>query len=44
MYRVLRGGSWYNNAYYCRAANRLNNFVPGRRDNFIGFRLVLDFQ
>jgi len=38
--RVLRGGSWSNNEGYCRVANR-NNYNPGGRFNFYGFRLVL---
>jgi len=33
-YRVLRGGSWNNNANNCRVANRNNN---------IGFRVCLHF-
>ena len=36
--RVLRGGSWNNNARNCRAANRNRN-EPGNRNNNIGFRL-----
>lgn len=38
-WRVLRGGSWFNNASYTRVADR-NNFIPGSRYNFYGFRLV----
>ncbi len=38
-YRVLRGGSWYSNAPYCRAAARDRN-EPAHRYRFIGFRLV----
>ena len=37
--RVLRGGSWYINARYCRSASR-NRISPGYRDNFLGFRLL----
>ncbi len=37
--RVLRGGSWLNSAGRVRAANR-GGFFPGRRDNFLGFRLL----
>ena len=38
-YRVLRGGSWNNNAQNCRTANRNNN-TPSNRNNNNGFRLV----
>ena len=38
-YRVLRGGSWYDDAQYCRSANRDNGY-PAGRSGFIGFRLV----
>jgi formylglycine-generating enzyme required for sulfatase activity len=38
--RVLRGGSWNNNATNCRVANRNNN-TPDNRNNNNGFRLVL---
>lgn len=38
--RVLRGGSWNNNAQNCRVANRNNN-RPDNSNNNIGFRLVL---
>ncbi len=37
--RVLRGGSWYDTAEYCRSAYRFNG-TPASRFNFIGFRLV----
>ncbi len=37
--RVLRGGSWNNNAENCRSANR-NNDTPDNRNNNVGFRLV----
>lgn len=37
--RVLRGGSWFSHAWYCRAANR-SAFSPGYRFAYIGFRLV----
>lgn len=36
--RVIRGGSWFNYAYYCRSAYR-NYFTPASRAD-IGFRLV----
>lgn len=37
-HRVLRGGSWFNGARYCRSAYR-NGSDPGNRYDFIGFRL-----
>lgn len=37
--RVLRGGSWNNNATNCRVANRNNN-NPSNRNNNYGLRLV----
>jgi len=37
--RVIRGGSWNNDARNCRAAYRNNN-TPDNRNNNIGFRLV----
>jgi len=37
--RVLRGGSWSNNAPYCRAADR-NYLTPDYRLYFVGFRVV----
>ncbi|HEX4953194.1 MAG TPA: formylglycine-generating enzyme family protein [Thermoanaerobaculia bacterium] len=36
--RVIRGGSWYDDARYVRAAARLWN-SPGHRIGFVGFRL-----
>jgi len=36
-YRVLRGGSWYNNANSIRAANRFR-IDPDLRTYFLGFR------
>ncbi|MCK6622403.1 MAG: SUMF1/EgtB/PvdO family nonheme iron enzyme [Calditrichaceae bacterium] len=38
-YRVLRGGSWFSNAQYCRSADR-DNADPGDRLRYVGFRLV----
>lgn len=38
-YRVLRGGSWYSRAQYCRSAYR-NRITPGHRGNALGFRVV----
>lgn len=39
MFRVLRGGSWYNNAYYLRSAVRYRD-VPGRLNHHLGFRVA----
>ena len=38
--RVYRGGKWSSSAMYCRVAIRFGD-SPGRRDNYIGFRVVL---
>ena len=38
-YRVLRGGSWFNNAGRCRAANRVG-FAPGYYEHYGGFRVA----
>ena len=38
--RVLRGGSWYSNASYCRVSFR-NYYNPSSRYNRCGFRVVL---
>ena len=38
--RVLRGGSWFNNAGYCRVSYR-HNYTPSYRYYLYGFRLVL---
>ena len=37
--RVNRGGSWINDAGFCRSAYRIG-FPPGYRVNFFGFRLL----
>ena len=37
--RVLRGCSWFNNARFCRSADR-GRRTPGFRNCYIGFRLV----
>jgi formylglycine-generating enzyme required for sulfatase activity len=37
---VLRGGSWYDIAKYCRSTYRIS-FTPGIRRSDIGFRLAL---
>lgn len=34
--RIVRGGSWYNDAWYCRSASRNDDF----RYDLIGFRLL----
>ena len=38
--RVLRGGSWSDNASHCRAANRFR-LHPGYRNFNLGFRPAL---
>ena len=35
--RVLRGGSWGGNSYFCRSSNRIGD-GPGNRHNVNGFR------
>ena len=37
--RVLRGGSWFNSANYCRAANR-DGLTPDVRISSLGFRVL----
>jgi formylglycine-generating enzyme len=39
-YRVLRGGSWFNNGRLVRSANR-GRYGPGSRNGYVGFRLSL---
>lgn len=39
-YRVLRGGSWYDNPLHCRPSVRIN-FHPAFRYYDVGFRVVL---
>jgi len=39
VYRVFRGGSWFNIALNARAADR-NDYTPDDRNNLIGFRLA----
>ncbi len=39
-FRVLRGGSWYYLAEYCRVSNR-NDHDPGNRAGYGGFRVAL---
>jgi len=38
--RVFRGGSWFNDAWGCRSANR-NRFDPSHRSVNVGFRLAV---
>ena len=38
--RILRGGSWHNNAHFCRVAYRYN-LLPLYRLNRYGFRVVV---
>jgi formylglycine-generating enzyme required for sulfatase activity len=40
MFRVLRGGSWFDNPADVRAADR-SGFAPGSSSNFLGFRCVV---
>jgi len=42
-YRVLRGGAWYYDAYFCRVAYRTRT-IPSYRGESYGFRLVLDLE
>jgi len=37
--RVYRGGSWFDNAHFCRAAHRHGNSSVNRR-KFVGFRVA----
>lgn len=37
--RVNRGGSWYDDPFYCRPAFR-NRYEPGNRGNYLGFRVA----
>jgi formylglycine-generating enzyme required for sulfatase activity len=39
-YRVLRGGSWYDSATYCRVADRSSGDLSARGD-YCGFRVAL---
>ena len=41
--KTLRGGSWYNDARICRAANRNRNSRDNRNNNY-GFRVVSSFS
>jgi formylglycine-generating enzyme required for sulfatase activity len=41
--RVYRGGSWHDYADYCRVSHRFHH-TPGRRNSYLGFRIVLSFH
>ena len=41
MNRAMRGGYWFSDAAYCRAAYRHCNGYPGLRSGCTGFRVVL---
>ena len=38
-FKVLRGGSWFNDPRYARSAVRLW-FIAGVRDGYLGFRVA----
>lgn len=38
--RVIRGGRWYNDSYYCRVSSRFA-YKPNNSETFLGFRLAL---
>jgi formylglycine-generating enzyme required for sulfatase activity len=40
--RVMRGGSWYNKAWYLRSADRSKG-IPDVRTNYLGFRVAAGF-
>ena len=40
--RVIRGGSWFNQPQFCRAAYR-HYFPSGNRDSYIGLRLARSY-
>ena len=42
-YRLIRGGSWYDSAYFCSVSVRSNLDPYGRSINY-GFRLVRSAQ
>jgi formylglycine-generating enzyme required for sulfatase activity len=42
-YRVLRGGGWYNLAWYCRSAHRMRGYASDARD-MTGLRVALSIK
>lgn len=38
--RVIRGGRWYNDSFYCRVSSRFA-YSPNSSESFLGFRLAL---
>ena len=42
-YRVIRGGSWFSPAEYCRSAE-LSRFAPSARYFSLGFRVARSFE
>ncbi len=40
-YRVIRGGGWYNGAWYCRVSSRVSG-TPTLTSDILGLRLALD--
>ena len=42
--RVIRGGSWHGNTFYCRVAHRYNGYNVVNRGTNVGFRLVLNAE
>ena len=43
-YRVRRGGSWTDDASFCRATGRDNDSPADRNNDYLGFRLVRSAQ
>jgi len=41
--RLLRGGSWNTDLFYCRSASRYSE-APQTKRNDIGFRIVMDIE
>ncbi len=40
--RVMRGGYWFLDAWFCRVSNRWDCYAPNTQSDHFGFRLVLD--